>query len=69
MDQHLLKNLNLTTDWLYPSFRGESPLSDSGFSNLMWETFADYGFAKIHYHKGHVVVDESPFKECSIKNV
>ena len=42
----LLKNINLNTDWLYPSFRGEAPISDSGFSNLMWETFAEYGFAK-----------------------
>ena len=42
-------------------------MSDSGFSNLMWETLSDYGFAKIHYHNGHVVVDESPFKNAPSK--
>ena len=62
-----VKKFKPTTDWLYPSFRGESPLSDSGFSNLMWQTLADYGFAKIHFHKGHVVVDESPFKNAVSK--
>ena len=62
-----VKKFKPKTDWLYPSFRGESPLSDSGFSNLMWETFAHYGFAKIHFHKGHVVVDESPFKNAVSK--
>ena len=64
---NIVKKFKPKTDWLYPSFRGESPLSDSGFSNLMWETFAEYGFAKIHYHKGHVVVDESPFKNAVSK--
>ena len=64
---NIVKKFKPTTDWLYPSFRGESPLSDSGFSNLMWETFAEYGFAKIHFHKGHVVVDESPFKNAVSK--
>jgi len=62
-----VKKFKPNTDWLYPSFRGESPLSDSGFSNLMWETLSDYGFAKIHFHKGHVVVDESPFKNAVSK--
>ena len=64
---NIIKKFKPNTDWLYPSFRGESPLSDSGFSNLMWETLADYGFAKIHFHKGHVVVDESPFKNAVSK--
>ena len=62
-----VKKFKPDTDWLYPSFRGDSPLSDSGFSNLMWETLSDYGFAKIHFHKGHVVVDESPFKNAVSK--
>lgn len=62
-----VKKFKPDTDWLYPSFRGDSPLSDSGFSNLMWTTLADYGFAKIHFHKGHVVVDESPFKNAVSK--
>ena len=62
-----VKKYKPKSDWLYPSFRGEAPISDSGFSNLMWETLSDYGFAKIHYHNGHVVVDESPFKNAVSK--
>ena len=59
------RNRRLTdSDWTQSS---DSPLSDSGFSNLMWETLSDYGFAKIHFHKGHVVVDESPFKNAVSK--
>ena len=62
-----VKKYKPKSDWLYPSFRGETPISDSGFSNLLWQTFADYGFAKIHYHNGHVVVDESPLKNAVSK--
>ena len=62
-----VKKYKSNSDWLYPSFRGEAPISDSGFSNLMWQTLSDYGFAKIHFHKGHVVVDESPFKNAVSK--
>ena len=63
----IIKKFKPNTDWLYPAFRGDNPLSDSGFTNLMWSTLADYGFAKIHYHKGHVVVDESPLKNAVSK--
>tara|TARA_R100001460_G_scaffold34018_2_gene66301 strand:+ start:444 stop:1670 length:1227 start_codon:yes stop_codon:yes gene_type:complete len=62
-----VKKYKPNTDWLYPSFRGEAPISDSGFTNILWSTLAEYGFAKIHKHNGHIVVDESPFKNAVSK--
>ena len=35
------------SNWLFPAFRGDRPISDKGISNTMWSTYAEYGLAKI----------------------
>ena len=55
------------TKWLYPAFRGDNPISDKGISNLMWSTYAEYGLAKIQWHRGHVRVITSPLKGAVMK--
>ena len=62
-----VKKYKPQSDWLYPAFRGEAPISDSGLSKLMWETLADYGFAKIDIVGGKVTNIRSELKGAITK--
>ena len=62
-----VKKYKPDTKWLYPAFRGDNPISDKGISNLMWSTYAEYGLAKIQWHRGHVRVITSPLKGAVMK--
>jgi integrase len=62
-----VKKYKPNTKWLYPAFRGDNPISDKGISNLMWSTYAEYGLAKIQWHRGHIRVISSPLKGAVMK--
>ena len=55
------------SNWLFPAFRGDRPISDKGMSNTMWSTYAEYGLAKIQWHRGHIRVISSPLKGAVMK--
>ena len=64
-----VKKYKPKSNWLYPAFRGDKPISDKGISNTMWSTY-DYGFAKkIQWHRGHIRVISSPLKGAVIKHL
>ena len=62
-----VKKYKPQSQWLYPAFRGDNPLSDSGLAKLMWETLRDYGFAKIDIVGGKVTNIRSELRGACTK--